>query len=436
MYDADFYGFPASQNSSSSRNSLFSILSSSSQATSRSNQSQSRRTFAERLQLGIGQQPQDWPLHEVIELANQGSPIPIPKNDPPVHICVACNIPFTKQSSLIRHQREHCERKVEWICWLCVPTKNFYRKEKLSQHHIENHGEACVPGCKQRGGLCEPHLKHSVFELPSKKAWGCPCCLRCFDTVDDWTRHGRNHPVQNDKIVGWSLSIMVKSLLFQPYLTDAVAHLPWDACDPAKVKAEVCQDLREALERHTLPDAVQGHYDYRHLRLPEALAQYAFRLIAYGGPYLDEVATVATNTNAVEAATKQLRKEFQSPLTVPTILKPSDPPASGYWNPNDPFTYPQRAHLPTDSVSVRDYLDIHLLHDAFNVAVDMHPASTIAQSPRGGRSVQSHDQTMYASSAALSSEQAPSSQLLGSAGGMPFQWDARLQLPSEEHHGH
>ena len=44
------------------------------------------------------------------------------------------------------------------------------------------------------------------------------------------------------------------------------------------------------------------------------------------------------------------------------------------------------------------------------------PASTIAQPSRGGRSVQSHDQTIYASSAALSSEQAPSSQLLGSAG--------------------
>src|SRR4051794_4102331 len=80
-YDADFCGLPASPNSGSSRNSLFSILSSSSQATSRSNQSQSRRTFTERLQLGIGQQPQDhfqrhaWPRHEVIELANQGSPI-------------------------------------------------------------------------------------------------------------------------------------------------------------------------------------------------------------------------------------------------------------------------------------------------------------------------------------------------------------------------
>ena len=132
-----------------------------------------------------------------------------------------------------------------------------------------------------------------MLELPSKKAWGCPCCLRCFDTVEAWTRHGRNHPVQNNKVVGWSLSIMVQSLLDQPYLKDAVAHLPWHACDPAKVKAEVCQDLREALERHKLPDAVQGHYDYRHLKLPDALAQYAFRLIAYGGPYLDDVATVA-----------------------------------------------------------------------------------------------------------------------------------------------
>jgi hypothetical protein len=305
---------------------------------------------------------------EVTEPANQGPPIPIPKNDPPVQICVACNTPCANKSSLIRHQREHCERKVEWLCRLCVPTKNFYRKEKLSQHHIDNHGEACVSGCKQRGGLCEQHLKRSLLELPPKKAWGCPCCLRCFDTVDSWTRHGRNHPVQNDKVVGWSSSIMVQSLLDQPYLKDAVVHLPWHACDPAKVKAEVCQDLREALERHKLPDAVQGHYDYRHLWPPEALAQYAFRLIAYGGPFLDDVATIATNTNAVEAATNQLRKEFQTQLTVPTVLKPSDPPPSGYWNPNDPFTDPQRAHLPTDSLSVHDYLEKHLLDDAFNVA--------------------------------------------------------------------
>ena len=55
--------------------------------------------------------------------------------------------------------------------------------------------------------------------------------------------------------------------------------------DLAKVKADVCQILKEALERHKLPDAVYDHWDYRHLQLPEALAQYAFRLVAYGGPY-------------------------------------------------------------------------------------------------------------------------------------------------------
>ena len=141
--------------------------------------------------------------------------------------------------------------------------KNFYRKEKLSQHHLDNHGGGCVLGCKKQGGLCEPHLNRSVFELPPKKAWGCPCCLRCFDTFEAWTKHGGNHPIENDKIVGWSLRTMVESLVHQPYLKDAVAHLPWHACDPTKVKADICQSLREALERHKLPDAVQDHYDYR-----------------------------------------------------------------------------------------------------------------------------------------------------------------------------
>jgi hypothetical protein len=73
---------------------------------------------------------------------------------------------------------------------------------------------------------------------------------------------------------------MVMSLLLQPYLKEAVARLPWGICDMAKVKAEVCQDLREVLERHRLPNAVHDHYDYRHLQLPEKLAYYAFRELA------------------------------------------------------------------------------------------------------------------------------------------------------------
>lgn len=78
---------------------------------------------------------------------------------------------------------------------------------------------------------------------------------------------------------------MVQSLMLQPCLTDGIAYLTFGMLDLAKVNIDVCQNLREALERHELPDAVQCHYDYRYLRLPEALAQYAFRLLAYGVPY-------------------------------------------------------------------------------------------------------------------------------------------------------
>lgn len=78
---------------------------------------------------------------------------------------------------------------------------------------------------------------------------------------------------------------MVQSLMLQPYLADAIAHLPLHMFDMANAKADVCQILRVALERHKLPGAVQYHYDYRYLQLPEALAQYALRLVAYGVPY-------------------------------------------------------------------------------------------------------------------------------------------------------
>jgi hypothetical protein len=55
--------------------------------------------------------------------------------------------------------------------------------------------------------------------------------------------------------------------------------------DLANAQKDICRILREVLERHKLPDAVRDHYDYRYLQLPEALAQYVFRLVAYGVPY-------------------------------------------------------------------------------------------------------------------------------------------------------
>ena len=212
---------------------------------------------------------------------------------------------------------------------------------------------------------------------------------------------------------------MVESLLHQPYLKDAVAHLPWHACNPAKIKADVCQSLREALERHKLPGAVQDHYDYRHLQLPEALAQYAFRLMAYGGPYLDDVSTVVTKSGAAEAATKQLRNEHLGRLNAPTFQRPSGPPISGYWSPEDPFTYRQSPQPPTDPTSVRDYLDVHLLDDAFNLTFDTNLSGFIDHSSGNGRCLHTLGQAPYPTSTAPSGEVALSSPNSGGLGRMP-----------------
>ena len=257
-----------------------------------SNGSQYRYAPKEILQDGISQQTRDLlrhqisPLVDFSELVDQYSPILTNKTPPPAHTCVACNIPFREKSSLSRHRRLYCERDREWVCLLCVSCKNFDSPKELYQHHIDNHGEACIRSCRQhRDLLCPSYITWSISHIPPKMAWGCPCCLRCFDTFAAWDKHCANHPLQNDKVIGWSLHTMVQSLMDQPYLTDAIAHQPLHMFDVANAKADVCQILREALERHKLPDAVRDHYDYRYLQLPEALAQYAFRLVAYGVPY-------------------------------------------------------------------------------------------------------------------------------------------------------
>lgn len=278
-----------------------------------SNGSQYGYAPKEKLQYGMYQQSRDLlqcqvsPLVDFAEFVDQHSPILTSKAPPPTHICVACNIPFRNKSSLSRHWRLHCERDSEWVCLLCVPPKSFDRKGRLYRHHIDNHGEECAEGCRQyRDLLCPLRIAWSISRLPPKKAWGCPCCFRCFDTFAAWTKHCANHPLQNDKVIGWSLGIMIQSLMLQPCLTDAITRLPLHMFDVAKANADVYQNLREALERHKLPDAVQGHYDYRYLQLPEALVQYAFRLVAYSVPYdvFYPDASLITSESAAKAIAK------------------------------------------------------------------------------------------------------------------------------------
>jgi hypothetical protein len=307
-------------------------------------------------------QPKPPSLPELAEPVIQGSPTATNKRTVIVFICIACNKLCKNKSSLLRHQAEHCEREVEWLCSLCVPRKRFYRKDRLSQHHINCHGEACVAGCKQQqGGLCQRHLSLSMEESWPKKAWGCPCCIQCFDSLAAWNIHSASHPVQNDSVVGWSLSTMVQSLLLQPYLREAIAGLPWHICDLTKVKAEVCQALREMLERHKLPTAVHDHYNYRHLLPPEKLAHYAFRQLANEEVFPDDVSNVASGHGAGDAEPICHRRQGQ--MLTP-VFDVSGPTKLGHWSSEDPPMYDKDAHQSVGTDHVHEPQDAQSLSNA------------------------------------------------------------------------
>jgi hypothetical protein len=296
---------------------------------------------------GVG--AQGYNKRELAEPVNQDSPISIDKGSATVYICVACNRLCKSKSSLSRHQTQYCEREVEWVCSLCVPRKRFYRKDKLSQHHINNHGRGCVAGCKQQqGGLCKWHLSHSMVAAWPKKAWGCPCCVQCFDTLAAWTTHSATHPVRNGSVVHWSLITMVQSLLLQPYIKEAVAELPWQICDLAKVNADVCLALKEVLERHQLCKAVHDRYDFRHLRLPEKLAHYAFRLLANRdtsgdpGPAEDDCERQVNSDGNLWNMDFDLEGELLEDASLPIVARRQSPPTSS--SPMPPSVFP---HYPS-----------------------------------------------------------------------------------------
>ena len=352
-----------------------------------------------------------------------------------MYICVACNKPCGNKGSLLRHQKQHCEQEVEWLCSLCVPKKSFYRKEKLSQHHINNHGRACVADCKQRrGGLCVWHLSLSRVPNWPKKAWGCPCCVRCFDTLAAWTIHSASHPVQNDSVVGWSLSTMVQSLLLQPYLKGAVARLPWDTCDLAKAKAEVCRDLREVLERHRLPNAVHDHYDYRHLQLPEKIAHYAFRRLSNGEAFPDNVSTVASGTGIGGAEPFYNRHRGQ--MFVPVVNMP-DLAALSYWSSEDPSAYGENAHQPVETGHAHESQNAQLLSNACGSLFKTKGRGATAEPVFGGYSLHPCDQVLQTGSDISSSDQAsslapisvPGNALQDSSYGEKVHHDLSMQKP-------
>jgi hypothetical protein len=218
---------------------------------------------------------------------------------------------------------------------------------------------------------------------------------------------------------------MVQSLLFkQPYLADAVASLhlrgcDWNTVDWTKISDSKLQELREALERHKLPDAVQAHFDYRALQPPEAIAQYAFFLGAYGQAYLHDVPTISNDASTVEETAEQTRVGMQSQTSneQPSIGVQNlhFTPPEGYFNPANLLAYDPEGSLTTESAPIDPYLDRNGLHHRSAATVETYAPAAGHHAPRHGRFMQHHDQNFPT----LSSEEAQSQEVLGSSGSMP-----------------
>lgn len=412
MHDTDFGVSIDSSTFSSKRASVLS------EAPTLINQSQPPPLPTKPSQYDIWQAPQPYlqppptSIPELSQPVNQSSPISINKGSATVYICVACNRLCRSKSSLSRHQTQHCEREVEWLCSLCVPRKRFYRKDKLAQHHINSHGRGCVAGCKQQqGGLCKSHLSHSIISAWPKKAWGCPCCVRCFDTLAAWTAHSASHPIQNGSVVGWSISTMVQSLLLQPYIREAFAELPWQICNLAKANADVCMGLREVLERHQLRKAVHDHYDFRHLQLPEKLAHYAFRLLA-NQVFPDDVSNVASGAGTGEAEPFYDGRQGQM---LAHVFNVPGSTALTYWDSEDPSVYDENAHQSVDTGHVHESQDAQLLSNACGALFKTKDLGA-AEPVFGGYSLHLCDQVLQTSSNISSNGQTSSLASVGIRG--------------------
>jgi len=235
------------------------------------------------------------PIGVTFLLANPAFPYPRAGHVPVAsNICYACNISCKKATMLAKHQNEFCERKVEWICPAC-PRKCFGLQERLNRHHMAAHADLCPSGCDKREKLlseaCKMQFSKCSRQLATKKAWGCPCCVKCFESREEWSHHVSSHPTQNEKVQDWSYSTMIWSLLKQPYISDCVMWEHWQYCTWSKLPKELSLSLRHALERHEVPAAMSAHVDYCGLDGPAALAKYAFNLGTTGKAHPRECKT-------------------------------------------------------------------------------------------------------------------------------------------------
>lgn len=201
------------------------------------------------------------------------------------HICITCNTSFRNPPALKKHQSFFCERTDDWVCSICQ-CQVFDSLTKLSQHHRSVHGDEC-PNCCSLGKSpasdhCKALLSQSSINAANKKAWGCPCCIMCFESFKTWNKHTINHQVHNERVVNWSFSTMFRSLLCHRDLRAACRKYDWSRCNWAYMGREECLALRSALERHVLPSDVFNNETYSHLDMLESLVLHAFCLGVVG----------------------------------------------------------------------------------------------------------------------------------------------------------
>jgi hypothetical protein len=218
-------------------------------------------------------------------LQNQESPYPTCAAFTQKPFCFACNEHFKNKGSLSRHQKEQCEREKVATCSLCPPPQlMYYSERRLFQHHVASHGDKCKNGCskKELSGPCKEHLSESFEELPPKKAWGCPYCVRCFKSFDERNCHCIGHFNKAGKAPQWSFGIMITSLLQQDNLTDArMCHDPPEPSTWSTINEKTCSGLREILEYCTIPTQMHDN-EYWYLDEANAVVRCVYDLMAKG----------------------------------------------------------------------------------------------------------------------------------------------------------
>jgi hypothetical protein len=206
-----------------------------------------------------------------------------PETGPPPsvkwHVCIACDASYVDSGGLKKHQDTACERTFDWACPICQ-YQVFCQLTDLHKHHRSVHADTC-PNCratpkKSPSHQCKTLLSHCSIQAVEKKAWGCPCCPSCFTTLEAWNKHKLGHQVHNQKVVNWSFSIMVHSLLRHPDLRAAYIKYDWSKRSWIHLGKDQCWILRSALERHELPPDLFDFQDVLRHGMLELLVWHTF----------------------------------------------------------------------------------------------------------------------------------------------------------------